>query len=93
MPKGVEKTKKTMMAVSDLVADLIALAHAGFNSKSLPQAFALITDIKNIVEAEPLGAWPELKELDAEEAAELGGLVYSCVAKIIEQARNKPAVA
>lgn len=92
MPRGVEKTKKTMIAVSDLVADLIAIAHSGFNAKSLPKAFELITDIKHVIEADPIGAFPELKELDAAESAELGGIVYACVAKIIEQARSKPAV-
>ena len=87
MPKGVEKTKQTVESLAALVADVVAVAHGGLNMNSLPKLFEIINDIRRIVEAAP-GAFPELAELDAHEASELGGIAYMSITEMVEQIRS-----
>ncbi len=86
MSKGVDKTKKTVESLSSLVADIVAIIQGGLTINAMPKIFEIINDIRQLIESAP-GAFPELQELEALEASELGASAYHAIQKIIVQVK------
>ncbi len=76
---GIEDIRDLGNGVAELVCDGIDLVKGSYM-----KIFEVIADIKVIVKAAP-AALPELKDLDADEAAELTKLAYVLVARIVEK--------
>jgi hypothetical protein len=88
---SVDNTQKVVASVSDLVMDIVAIAQGGLKIGSLSRIFALINDIKSIIESAP-GSFPELKSIDAHDAGVLGEMAYNAVFKLINDLKNSSLI-
>lgn len=80
---GIEKTLATFDDVATLTVDVIAIVKAGgFKLSVLGKIFELASVVGVLISDAP-AALPELKDLDAAEAAKLAGAAYDMVKKVI----------
>lgn len=78
----VQNSLKVMADVSNIAVDAITLVKKGFNFGSFGAIIDMLLQGKNLMVDAPL-AWPELKDIDPQEAAQLGAAAYDMTAKII----------
>lgn len=81
---GIDHTKKTIESLSTLVTDLVSVAISGIGFSTIPKLFQVAADIKEIASEIPQSL-PELNDLDAQEAAQLGSAAYDIIKNIIVQ--------
>lgn len=78
----IKDSVESVKALKSLILSVIEITKDGLNLADLPKAISVIGDIKDLVEHAP-EALPELRDLSAEEAGELGAAVYDMVKAII----------
>lgn len=80
---GIVKTLETFDDLGKLSVDLIAVFKGGgVRLGMLPTLLDMVTQISELIKDAP-AALPELQELDAQEAAMIGGAAFSLVKKVI----------
>lgn len=80
---GIEKTLETFDDLGALSVDLISIFKAGgFKFSMLPKILDIAQKVGELVKDAP-AALPELTDLDAAEAAQVGGAAFSLVKKVI----------
>lgn len=80
---GIDKTIETFSDLGKLSSDLIAIVKAGgFKLSVLPSILDLAKQVGELVADAP-SAIPELKDLDAAEAAQVGAAAFELVKSLI----------
>jgi len=87
MVVGVEKSKETLADLAELACDGIDLFKKGIGLGSFGKIVEILADVKELIADAPL-ALPELADLNAVEAAELGAAAYVAVKKIVDAVRK-----
>lgn len=82
---GVEHTTKFLHALTHLVVEAIGLAKNGVGLSTYRQGLSMLAQMRVLV-LEAKESLPELKDLDTDEAVELGHVAYKCVARIVAAA-------
>lgn len=85
---GVEHTTKFISVLSTMVVEAISISKNGVGFSALRKAMGMIGEMK-VMLSEAKGALPELKDLDKDEALQLGELAYKCIADIISAAADE----
>ncbi len=80
---GIDETIKSLAELSKLTTDLVGVIKAGgFRLSVLPAVFDMASEIKALVKDIP-AALPELADLDAAEAGQVGAAAFSLVKQVI----------
>ena len=82
---GIEKTIEFIEKATRLVIDILTLIKGGFGWSSATKLIGLLGKVKDLL----VGAkavLPELKDLDGQEAVELGAAAYEAITKIVSAA-------
>lgn len=82
---GVEHTTKFLNGLSHMVVEAIGIAKNGVGFGAYRQVMGLMGEMKSML-AEAKLSLPELKDLDGDDAVELGQVAYECVAAIVAAA-------
>lgn len=83
MALGIEHSKKVLVDLGKIAADGIYLAKHGVGIGSLKQLWDMVAEAKDII-VEGKASFPELKDLDAAESAELATAAFDLVKGIID---------
>lgn len=81
MKLGVKHTVDTLESVSELVLLVCDIVKHGMSMSALLKISGIINKITDLVKNAP-ELWPELQDLDVEEARQLGEVSYVCAKKI-----------
>lgn len=80
---GIQKSLETLESIGNLSVDAIAIVKAGgFKLSVLPKILDALNQINELVKDAP-AALPELADIDAQEAAQLGAASFALVKKVI----------
>lgn len=82
MTTGIVHTLKMLADVKTLMVDVVHIAKKGVGIGALKEVFEILSEVKTLI-AEAPQTLPELKDLDASEAARLAEASYQMVKDII----------
>jgi hypothetical protein len=80
---GAQKSKEVLQDVGNIAALLTHLIKHGMDSQAFFKLTGLVSHVLELMQDAP-AAWPELKDLDQAEAAELGAEAYKAAKMIYD---------
>lgn len=80
---GVQRSKEVLQDVGNIAALLTYLIKNGMDSQAFFRLTGLVSHVLELMQDAP-AAWPELKDLEQEEAADLGMEAYKAAKMIYD---------